>query len=124
MPSDLKLAGLGLFTTFVLVLTAAAQTTSQPSASSSGMAGTNQPALDPNAKPTTEEAAPTPRAAEGCTTAAFKLQGLDDAANYAVEDADTRTVSEHSGRSLREQGLELEMAAPKQSRLMFYQREK
>jgi arylsulfatase len=37
-------------------------------------AGTNQPALDPNAKPATEKAAPTPGPAEGCTTAAFKLK--------------------------------------------------
>lgn len=62
------------------------------------------------------------RAESPYTAATFRLHGLDDGASYAIEDADSGATARRTGRELREHGVAMQMDAPKQSRLLFYQR--
>jgi alpha-galactosidase len=57
-------------------------------------------------------------------TASFLLRGLNDDAEYELQDADSGAVTRCSGRSLRETGLTITMEHPRQSRLVFYRKVK
>jgi alpha-galactosidase len=56
------------------------------------------------------------------TSGCFKLNGLDATGSYAFEDADGGPAMEVGGRELMEQGLPLDIATPRASRLVFYKR--
>jgi alpha-galactosidase len=55
-------------------------------------------------------------------SARFRLQALDPAAEYEVEDADDGTRRRVAGRELLEQGVRLVMDSAPASRLVFYRR--
>jgi alpha-galactosidase len=56
------------------------------------------------------------------TSGCFKLNGLDATGNYAFDDADGAPAVRAGGRELMEQGLTLDIATPRASRLVFYKR--
>lgn len=55
-------------------------------------------------------------------TAQFRLQGLDPAADYELENADTGEKSRWKGRQLAEQGITVAMTKAPASTLVFYKR--
>jgi alpha-galactosidase len=53
-------------------------------------------------------------------SADFRLQGLDPAAEYELQDADTGRTWKQTGKELCECGLRVELAKAPESRLVFY----
>ena len=53
-------------------------------------------------------------------SAAFRLQGLDPAAEYELQDADTGKTWKQTGKELGERGVRVEMEQAPESRLVFY----
>ncbi len=54
------------------------------------------------------------------TATCFQLRGLDAAATYVFEDADSGETSQAGGRELMDKGLTLAIDTPRTSRLLFY----
>lgn len=52
----------------------------------------------------------------------FCLQGLQDEAEYSIEDADSGQKWKRSGTELMKNGLPLELSAPRTSKLLFYKK--
>jgi alpha-galactosidase len=50
----------------------------------------------------------------------FRLQALDPAAEYELDDADTGKTWKQSGKELGERGVRVEMEQAPESRLVFY----
>jgi alpha-galactosidase len=55
-------------------------------------------------------------------SADFRLQGLDPAAEYELEDVDTGKTWKQTGKELRERGLRVTMETTPESGLVFYRR--
>jgi alpha-galactosidase len=62
------------------------------------------------------------RSQSACETASFKLQGLDPAARYTVNNLDTSGSQEFSGQELMNRGLEVRLDHAPQSALFSYRR--
>jgi alpha-galactosidase len=56
-------------------------------------------------------------------SADFRLQGLDPAAEYDLQDADTGKTWKQSGKELGERGVRVEMEQAPESRLVFYRKQ-
>jgi hypothetical protein len=56
-------------------------------------------------------------------SADFRLQGLDPAAEYELQDADTGKTWKQTGKELRERGLRLTLEKPPESGLVFYRKQ-
>jgi alpha-galactosidase len=57
-------------------------------------------------------------------SADFRLQGLDPAAEYELQDADTGKTWQQTGKELRERGLRVTMEKTPESGLVFYRKRK
>ncbi|MFZ4395096.1 MAG: hypothetical protein ACOYOU_05645 [Kiritimatiellia bacterium] len=55
-------------------------------------------------------------------SADFRLQGLDPAAEYELQDADTGKIWKQTGKELRERGLRVTLEKVPESGLVFYRR--
>jgi alpha-galactosidase len=53
----------------------------------------------------------------------FRLQALDPAAEYELQDADTGKTWKQTGKELRERGVRVEMEQAPESRLVFYRKQ-
>jgi alpha-galactosidase len=53
-------------------------------------------------------------------SADFRLQGLDPAAEYELQDADTGKTWKQTGKELRERGLRMTLEKTPESGLVFY----
>jgi alpha-galactosidase len=53
----------------------------------------------------------------------FRLQALDPAAEYELQDADTGKTWKQTGKDLRERGVRVEMEQAPESRLVFYRKQ-
>jgi hypothetical protein len=62
------------------------------------------------------------RAGSPYESARFALRGLDEAATYAVKDADTGQTTEYTGKDLMDKGLLASCPAQPQALLLSYQR--